>query len=274
MSTLEPQAELKPPTTILPPYNQTWPPDYKNAIIWRHAKILEMTQPTRKARDLRLLAIEFYKHNPIDFINHWCVTVDPRKAEAFGALAGIMPLILFQRQAELVQFVYECLDAKQNGLIEKSRDMGATWVCCAISVHLWLFRPGMDIGWGSRHKDLVDRMGVTDSIFEKIRILIRGLPRMFWPTGFDPSPTTGHMFYMRILNPETGSSITGEIGDNIGRGGRKGVFFKDESAHYEHAEMIEAALMSNTDCQIDISSVNGLGNVFHRKRESGVDWYP
>ena len=28
---------------------------------------------------------------------------------------------------------------------------------------------------------------------------------------------------------------------SIGRGGRKLIYFKDESAHYEHPEMIEAA---------------------------------
>ncbi|MGL6348268.1 MAG: hypothetical protein ACRC2U_00105, partial [Aeromonas sp.] len=46
------------------------------------------------------------------------------------------------------------------------------------------------------------------------------------------------------------------------------------SAHYERPERIEAALGDNTRCQIDISSVNGPGNVFHRRREAGVEWEP
>ncbi len=80
------------------------------------------------------------------------------------------------------------------------------------------------------------------------------------------------MTYMRLINPENDASITGEAGDNIGRGGRKLIYFKDESAHYERPEKIEAALADNTRVQIDISSVNGLGNVFHRRREAGVEW--
>jgi hypothetical protein len=52
-----------------------------------------------------------------------------------------------------------------------------------------------------------------------------------------------------------------EAGDNIGRGGRTLVYFKDESAHYEHPDLIEAALGDNTNVQIDISSVNGLGKL-------------
>ena len=61
-----------------------------------------------------------------------------------------------------------------------------------------------------------------------MRIIVRGLPREFWPAGFKPDD---HMSYMRIVNPQTGASITGEAGDNIGRGGRKLIYFKDESAH-------------------------------------------
>src|SRR5690606_18584010 len=78
----------------------------------------------------------------------------------------------------------------------------------------------------------------------------------------------------KLANNDNGATITGESGDNIGRGGRKSRYFKDESAHYERPELIEAALGDNTDVQIDISSVNGLGNVFHRRREAGVLWEP
>jgi hypothetical protein len=83
---------------------------------------------------------------------------------------------------------------------------------------------------------------------------------------------TDHISYMRFINPATGATITGESGDNIGRGGRKLLYLKDESAHYERPEKIEAALSDNTRVQIDLSSVNGLGNVFHRRREAGADW--
>ena len=44
-----------------------------------------------------------------------------------------------------------------------------------------------------------------------------------------------------------------------------------ESNEWQIAE-IEAALSENTRVQVDISSVNGLGNVFHRRREAGWDW--
>ncbi|AWB21228.1 TerL protein [Methylobacterium currus] len=242
---------------------ETWPPDYVEAFAWRQKQALKL-----KANPATLYgAKEFYRSRPVEFINHWAITYDPRLAS--GELPAKLPFILFRRQADLVTFLLACLHGEENGLVEKCRDAGATWVCCAFSVWLWLFWPGAAVGWGSRKEQLVDRIGDADSIFEKMRIIVRGLPRQFWPAGFSP---VDHMTYMRLINPENDASITGEAGDNIGRGGRKLIYFKDESAHYERPEKIEAALADNTRVQIDISSVNGLGNVFHRRREAGSDW--
>lgn len=182
-----------------------------------------------------------------------------------------MPFRLFERQRDLVAFLLACLEDEEGGLIEKCRDMGATWVCCAFSVWLWLFWPGVSVGWGSRKEILVDKLGDPDSIFEKMRKIIANLPREFLPSGLNRD---AHMTFMKFINPDNEATVTGEAGDNIGRGGRKRIYFKDESAHYERPELIEAALGDNTNVQIDISSVNGLGNVFHRRREAGVEWAP
>jgi phage terminase large subunit len=242
-----------------------WPPRSTDILKFRQNQILTM----RKNPVLWEGAKAYYKNRRAEFISHWCDTWDPRNVSKGRAVR--IPFVLFQRQIELIDFLTLCLDQEQNGLIEKSRDMGATWGCVGFSVHTWLYRDGASVGWGSRKAQLVDRLGDMDSIFEKCRAMIMGLPREFWPKGFKPSV---HLNYMRIINPENGATITGESGDDIGRGGRKLVYFKDESAHYEHPESIEAALADNTNVQIDISSVNGLGNVFHRRREAGVDWAP
>lgn len=242
---------------------ESWPPDYVSVFAWRQSQIEKM----RKNPALVAGAKEFYRTRAVEFINHWVTTYDPRVAG--GPTPAKMPFVLFERQAKLIDFIVACLQAEESGLVEKARDMGATWVCAAISVWLWLFWPGASIGWGSRKEQLVDKIGDPDSIFEKMRIIVNSLPREFKPSGFSPSD---HMTYMKMINPETGATITGESGDNIGRGGRKLIYWKDESAHYERPEKIEAALADNTRVQIDISSVNGLGNVFHRRREAGVDW--
>lgn len=244
--------------------DEPWPPDYVRVFMWRQAQLRRF----RSERGFFAAAMEYYRTRPVEFIEDWVDTYDPRNAGQPGMLTR-MPFVLFQRQRDLVAFIYACLLGETDGLVEKCRDAGVTWLCCAISVWLWLFWPGVAVGWGSRKEALVDKLGVVDSIFEKLRLIIRGLPPEMWPRGFDPDE---HLTFMRILNPQNGAVIVGEAGDNIGRGGRTRVYFKDESAHYERPELIEAALGDNTRVQIDVSSVCGVGNVFHRKREAGVEW--
>lgn len=250
------------PSTVT---SEAWPPDYTAEFAARQRRLLKI----RRDPNLRLGAKEFYRTRPIEFIEHWVETYDPRNAGK--EVPARMPFRLFRRQRDLVEFLLACLKGEENGLIEKCRDMGATWVCAAFSVWLWLYWPGAAVGWGSRKEQLVDKIGDPDSIFEKMRMIVTGLPREMLPEGFARDV---HMTYMKIINPENGATITGEAGDNIGRGGRKLIYFKDESAHYERPEKIEAALGDNTRVQIDISSVNGLGNVFHRRREAGAEWTP
>jgi hypothetical protein len=239
-----------------------WPPNYAEVLAWRQRQLAKFEQDP----DLVLPAKKFYHDNPAAFINHWCDTYDPRNASQEKPV--VLPLILFDKQAELVEFIHACLNAEENGLVEKSRDMGASWVCIAFTVWLFLFWEQVAIGWGSRKREQVDRLGDQSSLFEKIRMLLRTVPDVFKPRGFGEHDLT----YMRCLNPGNGSTITGEIGDDIGRGGRSLIYFVDEAAYLEHPEKVEAALMGNTRVRIDVSSVSGVGTLFQRKREAGVDW--
>ena len=242
-----------------------WPPDFVSIFKKRQEKFLLIQQN----KDLQKGSMEYYKTRPKEFINDWCITYDPRNVSK--GLPTVMPFQLFPRQEDLVVFLHDCVMDQASGLIEKCRDMGATWVCVAFSVWLWIFHSGSAVGWGSRKEQLVDKIGDASSIFEKIRMIIKNLPSWFRPKNFKMDK---HCSYMKVLNPETDASIMGESGDNIGRGGRTSIYFKDESAHYERPEKIEAALGDNTDVQIDISSVNGNGNIFHRRRLVGVLYDP
>lgn len=255
--------DLQPPSVIQD--KADWPPCYDEVRAWRAYVLAQFERHPELVEDAKA----FYSIHPQDFICSWIDTYDPRKASQ-GELAW-MPFVLFKRQGEFVDFILACMVSKANGLTEKARDIGATWTASALSIWLWLFYDGASVGWGSATQPKLDRIGDMDSIFEKMRSAIKRLPRCFLPKGFSPDE---HLFHQRLINPENGNTITGEIGPNIGRGGRKSIYFKDESAHYEHPEAVEAALMDNTPCQIDISSVNGLGNPFHRKREAGIDWAP
>jgi hypothetical protein len=81
---------------------------------------------------------------------------------------------------------------------------------------------------------------------------------------------TLHDCYTKLINPETGATITGEGGDDIGRGGRASIYFIDEAASLQHPELIEASLSQTSRCRIYVSTPRGMGNPFARKRFGGT----
>lgn len=207
--------------------------------------------------ELQAIALEHCRHNIYDWIEDWVWTYDPR------VKPSMVPLLLFPKQREYLAWRTDRRSHKENGLTEKSRDMGITWMNVCHQVHCWLFEDGYKGAFGSRKEMLVDRIGDPDSIFEKIRILLRYLPRWMLPQDFSWKQ---HDNFCKLINPANGSTITGEAGDDIGRGGRSALYDVDEFAFVEHPHSVDAALSNNTDVVFYTSSANGIGNLFYKKR--------
>jgi len=206
----------------------------------------------------------YYADNPVAFICDLGMTFDPRNVER--GIEAIAPFLLFQKQVEFIEWTKARWLAREDGVVEKSRDMGASWLCVAFAAWMWLFKPGTVIGFGSRKMEYVDQLGDPKSLFWKIREFIKLLPIEFRPVGYAEKI---HAPSMRILNPENGSSIIGESGTNIGRGNRTSIYFVDEAAFIEQAEAVDAALSQTSNCKIHVSTPNGAGNPFYRKRHGG-----
>ena len=241
-------------------------PNYSEVYAQRSARLNQI----RSNPELLQACHVHYKSNPWDFVNDWGMTFEPRNIEK--NLPAAIPFVLFPRQVEFLHWLYERWRCGEPGLVEKSRDFGATWLCAAFAVGMWRYHDGFTVGFGSRKEDLVDKRGDPKTILEKVRFFIDNLPIEFRPEGGADSA------FMRIINPDNGATITGEAGDNIGRGGRQSIYFVDESAFIQRQEAKDAALSQNTNCQIDISTPNGNGNAFYKKRMSGkvpvfvMDW--
>lgn len=225
--------------------------------IERRARLLHRFNTDPGFRELTLAACTA---DPVLFINDWVWTYDPRKTPSF------LPFDMFPRQEEFIRWLEELEALSEHGLAEKSRDVGFTWLCAAFAVHRWRFIEGAKVTFGSRKEMLVDQKGNPDSIFEKIRFIVDNLPLGMLPPGFNWKQ---HDNFCRLINPDNGNTITGEAGDNMGRGGRSRIYFKDEAAFIERPEKVEAAVSNNADVVVDISTANGTANVFYRKRMSG-----
>ncbi|MEE8551524.1 MAG: terminase family protein [Gemmatimonadota bacterium] len=206
----------------------------------------------------------YYKTHPVDAIEDWVVTFDPRLAS--DGRPAYVPFILFPKQHEFIAWLWERFKNKEEGVVEKSRAMGASWLCIAFAWWLWMFYPGVKISFGSRVERDVDRIGDPDSLFEKFRLMMRRLPDELQPAGWDERD---HAPFLKLINPENGNTITGEGGKQIGRGGRSTIYFVDEAAFIEYPDAVDKALSENTDCKIYVSTPNGTGNPFYRKRFGG-----
>ncbi len=241
-------------------------PDY-DAVFRARAERLKWLRsgtPTERAEKLAGLR-EYYSQDEhaADWITDWVCTIDPRNAEINRPV--VMPFILWPKQREFVQFVLEGWRKQEGGLIEKSRDQGISVLSCALAVWLCTFHKNISIGFGSRKLELVDHIGDPKCLFHKIRFIMAHLPSE-WAGEWDRKK---HAPHKRIVFPATDSTITGEGGDDIGRGDRCSIYFVDEACHLEHPEAIDAALSATTNCRVDLSSVKGTNTPFAIKRHSG-----
>lgn len=231
---------------------------YQRVLQVRWDRLLALCRPKTGPVLLRNLKT-YYKLYPADFISDWGMTADQRNA--FIGKPVEMPFILFPKQREWLAWVLRKAKTGLPGLTEKSRDCGVSWLAMCLSDTLGIFNQGVSIGFGSEKEDKLDRSADPDCLFWKAEFFLQNLPPQF-----RPAYTRAHM---RIGFPLTGSSLTAEAGDNIGRGGRKSVYFVDEAAHIPHGAAIDRALATNTYTRIDMSSVKGMVSSFAQKRHGG-----
>lgn len=245
------------------PENFDWKnPDYGPVFVERMRRLQYLRDTPGALEQVRT----YYATDPdgvADFIHDWGVTVDPRNADV--GLPVTVPFLLFPKQREWIAWFMERWQNRERGETEKSRDAGVSWLAVAVAASLCVLRREVTAGFGSRKEEYVDKIGHPKSLFWKARQFVLGLPPEFsgnWNQRRDSA-------HMRLSFPATGSVITGEAGDNIGRGDRATFYFVDEAAYLERPMLIEASLSQTTNCRIDISSANGTDNPFYEKVSSG-----
>lgn len=192
------------------------------------------------------------------FLFYFGWTYDPRLKTPY------LPFYPFKRQREYLNWLVEREEKGERGIAEKCRDVGFTWLNCAFLVHRMLFRAGYKGTVGSYKAGLVDSLGNLDTILGKAWFLCEWIPET---EGVNLPSLKRNL--NKIQNLSNASIITGEAGDNMGRGGRSTMYFRDESAHVERPQKVDAAISANTDVEIEVSTPNGRGNPFAERRFSG-----
>lgn len=220
-----------------------------SSLSFREAKKLEKTLLGMK---------DEASQDPEYFFDNFLYTFDPR-VEPFHLRFKLFP---FQRR--LVRQLVKSITAQSGSrigedlFIEKSRDMGATYVVLGVFLWMWLFRPGSVFVLGSRKEEYVDnRRGgeagnKEESLFGKLDYMVSKLPGFVMPRGWD---SRKHFNYMSLYNPDNGNSISGESSnDNFARGSRKTAVLFDEFAFWESGQRSWGSAGSSTNCRIALTT--------------------
>ena len=248
----------------------------KEILIERH-KLLQKAKNNPK---LQQAIIALCKKDIMYFFDNFLWT-DKNKNLFTGDEPSVIPFIPFEFQKE---FILETRNSIENGtrkpqerddftnvFVEKSRQMGISWVAMAIFVYGWIFHDHKYLVISQKEED-VDKLGDMKSLFEKIRFMIENIPTRMLPKDFDRKRGSENNKYKSVSTPHGTWSITGESANpNAGRWGTYNAIFLDEMAFMQNATSINTACASATPCRIFNSTPNGQGNEFYRMREMTQD---
>lgn len=229
-----------------------YPQSIKDNLIFRFEVGESCKDPNKQAA-----FIEFIKRDIAHFFNICLWTYDPRKKPAHR------PFILYPYQTDYVHKFNESIVSGTDLLVEKTRDMGATWMDLGVFLYRWLLF-GESFLVGSRKEELVDTLGDMDSHFERIRYMIRFLFPFLRPPKLNQS-------YMKIIHPD-GNIINGEsMNEGFSRQGRYNAILLDEFAHIHTnlADTIWQACGDSAKCRLPVSTPMGKYNKFAQLRFSG-----
>lgn len=180
-----------------------------------------------------------------------------------------VPFILWKRQRELINRLEAAFNEGRDILIDKSRDMGASWICVIFLHWLWLFRPDTQIREMSRVEDYVDGPS-SKSLFWKHDVISNHLPLWMCPPAV-LGRGKGNRTKLRIHNELNGSTIGGESTTKHAMSGdRATVILLDEFSKVENGEAIRTATADVAPCRIVNSTPAGAGTEYARWKKSGL----
>lgn len=209
-------------------------------------------------RSSREAALELWimcSRDPVFFVNAFLWTYNPRLSTT-----AAVPFILYPYQVEALIEIIRCIRAGEDLIIEKSRDMGASWLIIIAYLWFWLFGDMLTFLMGSRKEEYVEKRGDPKALFSKIDFALAYLPAFLKPK------------YVRrdlhLRNIETGSTIDGEsTNDDFARGDRRTSIVVDEAASVPNGARIATATRDATDCRIFNSTPKGHDELFWDLRE-------
>ena len=203
---------------------------------------------------------EACKRDLLFYVNTFVWVYDPRN---MPPVPRSVPFVTWPFQDAGFLKLYLAILKQYHLLIEKTRDMGASWMLLVVFDWLWRFHDEVSLLLGSRKEEYVDN-GKRDkkSLFGKLDHLDDHLPHWLIPKGFERTN-------LKRWNGETESIITGEsTNKDFGRGDRRTAVGLDEFAAVENGFAILQAIYDTTGCVIYNSTHQGISTAFYDRRNN------
>lgn len=228
------------------------------AVAWRRWMIRRGQANARVRTKIR----EACSRDILLYINLFGWTYDPRRK------VKSIPWITYPFQDRSFPRILESVERGSDLVIDKSRDMGASWCCLIAMEWCWHFHPGMSFLMMSRNEKLVDKSGDLDALFPKIDFFHQHLPLWMMPEGYDPGKDR---IKCHFGNTKLNSSIDGESTTSAsGVGGRRTAVFLDEFSRMENAFEIMAGTADVTRCRIYNFTPWGSANAAYKMAQRAI----
>jgi len=212
--------------------------------------------------------------DPLFWINTFVWTFEPRAEDAQTETR--LPFITWEFQDPTIINLYAAVGIEDR-IIDKSRDMAATWMMLLVILHQWLFLKYRTFRMASRVESLVDKRDDLDALLPKLDYVMKWLPS--W---MKPEMPLGSRTHLHMANLERGNTIEGgSTTSDMFRGGRCTCAMLDEAQMYPDGGF---GVFKATGDTANSRFINGTcgdpGNVFDEKvmdpswasRRIELDW--
>lgn len=227
------------------------PRDVRDNLLYRG----KLFRACREDPEYRRAVLEMCQVDPFFYINSFVWQFNPNavSSEFSGGSMSMKvgPFITWTYQEEAFLELLDCVRTRRDAVVEKSREMGASWLCILLMEWLWHFEPMSFFLLISRNAAAVDDSS-QNSLMKKFDFVHKNLPEWLVPN------RDRTKFFLGNL--DNGSEISGEASTGkAGVGGRATTVFVDEFGQIREDREILNRTASTSSCRIFNGTHKGVG---------------
>lgn len=232
--------------TELYPYYQQVPKDLKSNLAWRGEWVRRGAASKQAASQIWTMCSK----DMLFYINTFCWIFEPRTPAR-------LPFNTYPFQDEALRVIQKSI-GNNDLIIEKSRDMGASWMCLTTMEWFWHFHGMYTFLLLSRKEELVDKRGDPKALFQKIDFLHEWQPGWLLPMRVE-------RMKLHNRNCENGATLDGESTNKFaGVADRRTAMFVDEYSKMDNQDVISTGTRDVTKCRIFLFTPQGAANMAYR----------